>query len=188
MNRDQFIEELKAKLKRLPPEEIESAISYYEEYFDEAGFQNEAQAIASLGSPSLVASKIIGEYAISDAEKPKRGKINPLLITVLAVCASPIALPIILGVLIIVISIFIVFLALVIFGMVLAVAGVASVILSFWAFTAGVATGIFYLGSGIFMLALGLAMTLLIIKLFQLIFRGLQSWLGRILVKKGTVK
>jgi uncharacterized membrane protein len=63
------MEELRKRLKRLPPDEIESAINYYQEYFDDAGAQNESQTVATLGKPSVVASKIIGEYAINDAAK-----------------------------------------------------------------------------------------------------------------------
>jgi len=41
MNRNEFINELRIRLKRLPSAEIESAVSYYEEYFNDAGTQNE---------------------------------------------------------------------------------------------------------------------------------------------------
>ena len=41
MNRVEFIDELKKKLRKLPYDEIKEAIDYYEAYFDDAGPENE---------------------------------------------------------------------------------------------------------------------------------------------------
>lgn len=41
MNRREFIARLKEEISRLPQEEIEAAVEYYEEYFDEAGADKE---------------------------------------------------------------------------------------------------------------------------------------------------
>ena len=41
MTRKEFIEKLRSEISKLPQEEIDAAIEYYEEYFDEAGKENE---------------------------------------------------------------------------------------------------------------------------------------------------
>ncbi|MCI9346986.1 MAG: DUF1700 domain-containing protein [Lachnospiraceae bacterium] len=58
MNRAEFMSRLTALLQDVPPAEREEAITYYNEYFDDAGKGNEAGVIASLGSPEELARSI----------------------------------------------------------------------------------------------------------------------------------
>lgn len=46
MNRQEFMNQLAAELSRLPKEEIQAAMEYYSEYFDEAGPEREQETIA----------------------------------------------------------------------------------------------------------------------------------------------
>ena len=50
MNRVEFMTELASLLQDVPVEERREAMRYYNDYFDEAGKENEAQAISDLGS------------------------------------------------------------------------------------------------------------------------------------------
>ena len=59
MNKNEFMESLKAKLAGLNPEDREDAINYYWEYFEEAGFGEESDVTKSVGNPEDVAAKII---------------------------------------------------------------------------------------------------------------------------------
>lgn len=59
MNRQEFMKRLEELLCKIPACEREDALSYYNDYFDEAGIENEAQVIMELGSPELVAEKIL---------------------------------------------------------------------------------------------------------------------------------
>ncbi len=59
MDRKQFINELRSKLAVLSYEEREKAISYYEEYFDDAGTENEDNVIYELGDIERIAQEII---------------------------------------------------------------------------------------------------------------------------------
>ncbi len=54
MDRESYLKKLRGKLRRLPAHELNAALVYYEEYFDEAGVENEQQVIQQLGSPSVV--------------------------------------------------------------------------------------------------------------------------------------
>ena len=58
MNREEFMAKLKALLGDIPAEEREEALQYYEDYFDDAGADNEAEVIRELESPQRVAAMI----------------------------------------------------------------------------------------------------------------------------------
>ena len=57
MTRTAFLAALEQLLAPLPESERKDALSYYEDYLDAAGPENEARAIAELGSPEEVARK-----------------------------------------------------------------------------------------------------------------------------------
>ena len=63
MTRQQFMKELEYLLRNIPESEKADALAYYNDYFDEAGVENEAQVILELGSPRQVAEKILAEYS-----------------------------------------------------------------------------------------------------------------------------
>lgn len=79
MTRTAFLAALEQLLAPLPEAERKDALSYYEDYLDAAGPENEARAIAELGSPEEVARKILDEQApqgssaapASPARKPR---------------------------------------------------------------------------------------------------------------------
>lgn len=61
MNKYDFLAQLRNALSSVPLEEREAAMSYYEEFFSDAGEENEQAVIASLGSPQDLAQSIINE-------------------------------------------------------------------------------------------------------------------------------
>ena len=79
MTRTAFLSALEQLLAPLPESERKDALSYYEDYLDAAGPENEARAIAELGSPEEVAHKILDEQTpagnsaapASPARKPR---------------------------------------------------------------------------------------------------------------------
>ena len=58
MTRQEYMQQLAALLAAIPEAERRDALDYYEEYFDAAGPEKEAQTIQELGSPQNVAEKI----------------------------------------------------------------------------------------------------------------------------------
>ncbi|WP_138264476.1 DUF1700 domain-containing protein [[Clostridium] hylemonae] len=58
MNRIEFMTELAALLQNVPVEERREAMQYYNDYFDDAGEENEQRVIEELGSPAKVAGTI----------------------------------------------------------------------------------------------------------------------------------
>lgn len=64
MTRDEYLKELDSHLISLPKEERDLAVRFYEEYFDEAGPENEQAVIEDLGKPFSLARSIIGETSL----------------------------------------------------------------------------------------------------------------------------
>lgn len=58
MNRIEYMRRLAALLQDVPVEERVAAMQYYNDYFDDAGEENEAQVIEELGSPEKVAAEM----------------------------------------------------------------------------------------------------------------------------------
>lgn len=73
MNRREYMNRLEQLLLVLPKEEREEALQYYEDYFDDAGVENEADVIRELGTPEEVAAKIRVGYAGEYAEYSEQG-------------------------------------------------------------------------------------------------------------------
>lgn len=62
MNRIEFMKELEAMLQTIPVEDRSDALQFYNDYFEEAGPENEAATIAELGSPRKLADKIKADF------------------------------------------------------------------------------------------------------------------------------
>ena len=80
MNRAEYMKELAYLLQDVPDGEKEEALQYYEDYFDDAGTENEEQVIAELGRPERLAA-IIREgarngYESLEAEYTENGYRN----------------------------------------------------------------------------------------------------------------
>lgn len=58
MNRTDFMNQLESLLQNISPAEREEAIQYYNEYFNDAGVENEQSVIEALGNPAKVAENI----------------------------------------------------------------------------------------------------------------------------------
>ena len=98
MNKTEFIKQLEKRLKRLPKEDREDAIRYYEEYFEEMGADDSTDVTNTLGAPDEIAREIIATCTEKhmDAQKERGGiKNNTTVIwmIILGICASPVAVP-----------------------------------------------------------------------------------------------
>lgn len=161
MNRQAYMEELKGKLGRMSERERMDAISYYEEYFDEAGPENEQEVIKNLGTPTQVSRQILADYAMKESvakpASPKKG-LWAAIFVILAILASPIAFPLAL------VAIILVFVAVLLVGIFIftgvvvvasvGFAGVMAFIASFGVLATNPATGLFGIGVGILFVGL----------------------------------
>lgn len=69
MNREEFMKQLERLLWDIPENDRLDAIAYYNDYFDEAGIENEAQVIRELGSPEKVAATILANSNMAESEQ-----------------------------------------------------------------------------------------------------------------------
>ena len=85
MTKYEFLGDLSRLLSQLPQEERDEAIKFYEDYFNEAGKENEEKVIEELGTPQEVAKKILQEnekeeeIPVSEAKKEKGTEVEPYI-------------------------------------------------------------------------------------------------------------
>lgn len=195
MNRNEYMAALRRALSVLPEEERANALRYYEEYFDDAGPENEQQVISDLGAPEKVAEQILADYreltaiphqeAGGAAGKPRRRwrGVPPWLLIVLVLLAIPVGIPLlailvgavgtVFGILIAAAAVVFAFVVVVPLGLLLAGIILCGFSFALWGMPASAVTT---LGCGLALFALGVLVTLLMIKLCTLfvppLFRG----------------
>lgn len=69
MTKITFLRELEQYLQEISEEERKEAVLYYENYFEDAGIENEEAVLAELGSPKEVANSILEELKEAKTEK-----------------------------------------------------------------------------------------------------------------------
>lgn len=90
MNKYEFINEMIRQLEDLPAAEVEKAVEYYSEYFNEAMNHNQSEEaiIAKLGSPEAVALRIRAAYKPAGTRYRRRtGAIVACAVVLLVFCA-----------------------------------------------------------------------------------------------------
>lgn len=188
MDRKSYMAELKAGLKRLPKAEREEALLYYAEYFDDAGPEHEAEVIEELGPAKEAASQILKDMAVKRLEEPKTSAkkgLSTLWIVILALCAAPIGLPLLitlfavgLAALIVVITLFCVLLVV---GVSFLAAGVTGIFAGIYFLMSQTADGIVILGSSLALFGVGLLLLLAGTLCFKAAIGGLARKMKRIL-------
>ena len=135
MTKSEYMKELSYSLRRLPKEDFDQAIDYFEEYFAEAGAENEQHAIEDLGTPEDAAKELIMNLAEKNVEEPPKTvkhSFKAVWIGILGICAAPIALPLVLaliGVIVaVVLTILCVFIGLFLMAASLAAAAVVGIV------------------------------------------------------------
>ncbi|WP_368395524.1 DUF1700 domain-containing protein [Streptococcus gallolyticus] len=96
MTKVDYLAKLDKYLRKLPKEDYQEAMDYFSEYFEEAGPENEAQVIAELGTPKEAARDIISrllDEKIIDQEKRPKSRVSVVWLAILAILATPVALP-----------------------------------------------------------------------------------------------
>lgn len=71
MNRIEFMEELSGLLQDIPEEDRMDALNYYNDYFDDAGAENEKNVIDELESPEKWLQRSRQTERIRKMEKPE---------------------------------------------------------------------------------------------------------------------
>ena len=186
MTRDEYLAQLRALLTgRTPPDELERIVAYYTEYFDEAGPAGEARVVQELGTPAELVGRILGANRVREtpAERtpPPRGSGHSSLWKVLlAICAAPIAIPLIIAAVIVVLALAFVVVCVVAIGVGIVTAWSGFSVL----FSAGMATMMFFCGMGMLSSGVGLLMIAGSFALGGLCFRAMAGALNRWLMRR----
>ena len=196
MTRDEYLAQLRALLTgRTPPEELERILAYYTDYFNEAGPEGEARVIQELGTPAELVGRILGAGRAGDDSPPppqdfRQGSgLSALWKVLLAICAAPIAIPLILLAVLLILAVLLAAAGVVI-GFVLGGAGcIVGGVAAAWSgiavlFTHGMATTMFFCGVGMLCSGFGLLLIAGGFALGGLICGALAGALGRWLRRK----
>lgn len=167
MTKSEYLAKLDKYLKKLPKEDYLEAMGYFREYFDEAGPENEEEVIAELGAPKDAAhdiiSRLLDEKIVEDEKSPKNKAII-IWIAILAILASPVAIPLILALLMVIITILAIGIAIIAMVLALGVALLTSgvyMLVDSWSYFS-IAPSTTALGVGLGLLSLGLALLALL--------------------------
>lgn len=191
MNKTEYLESLKKELRRLPQEDLNKALEYFEEYFADAGEENEQKAMNDLGTPANAAEQIITNMAIANTKEPvkdiKKG-LHAVWVGILAVFATPIAVPLMLVlamvIILLLLSVFLLLLSGYLAGTVLVLNGPLCIIAAFTQLPEGIPYFLTCIGIGLMSCGLGLLLFRGMIILSRKFIVWLIRLFGRIASKK----
>lgn len=191
MTRTEYIAKLTKYLRKLPQKDYEEALEYFMEYFEEAGPENEAQVIAELGTPKEAAHEVISrllDEKIIEEKSSLRNKTTILWIAILAVLASPVALPILLFFLAMIMTLLMIIFAVIVTALALTfallISGIYTFFTSFSLLNVSLASTLFGGGLGLLMFGGALLLLLISFEICKLIVK-LITLLIKWLIKKG---
>ncbi|HFI0634816.1 TPA: DUF1700 domain-containing protein [Streptococcus suis] len=186
MNRKEYLQKLEKHLKHLPKEDFQDTLDYFNEFFDEK--ENDEEAIQELGSPKEAASEILATLYEKERTEDKPNTRNMVWLTILAILAAPIGIPlaITLVALFITLLLFILsaFLLLISLWIVLLSLAIAQLLLAFDLFTLSWASSLLFTGLALVCLALTLLGSKLTLDLGSKTFLLVLHWIQRT-IRKG---
>lgn len=168
MTRETYINELRIHLRGLQESDIEDAVAYCEEYFNEA--EDEEQAIKDLGSPVKFAAQIKTETAFKTTQNPNNYRkphsmMKSILMIIGGICALPIALPLLFTAVILIFVFGFVICIFVLAGIICTIALFYAAIATFiggFIFASGAGDVLFHIGASLIFLGLAILLVLLV--------------------------
>ena len=205
MNRAEFMKKLDALLSDISPEEREEALQYYNDYFDDAGPEQEARILAELGSPEQVAWKIKAGLSGDDSAprpsnlpsgKKERNLWKLLAIILLCILLAPFVIPVGVGVLAVLLSVVIAVIATVaailVSGIVIFIAGIFVIGVGLVQLFTVPALGIATAGAGCLLTALGILLSLALLwialKVVPVVVQGIVNLIRLPFRKAGVIQ
>ncbi len=180
MNKNAFLSELSRKLRRLPREDYDDAINYYNEYFLDAGIDDSEDVTPLVGTVDEVAKTILDDCTEKQFEKVKteggvKNSTKAVWLVILGIFAAPVALPLAIVavalIFTILVTIFAVVFSLVIASAAVAFAGLVAIPAIFWATTP--AQGMVIAGFSLMGIAIGILLCIAFYKLGEVIVKGI---------------
>ena len=191
MNRVEYMTRLASMLQDIPVEERQEAMKYYNDYFDEAGEENEEKVAAAIKA-EIYGRNNTGEtkapvYPAEKEEKDTNNWWKILLIIVGGLFVLSIAGPIVLGVALTVLAVvfsgFIALIAFVIAAGCLAIVGIALFIGGLTQIAVALPEAFTLIGSGMILFAVGMVGVVLLVQLCFVAFPKMFRWIVKICKK-----
>ena len=186
MNRKQYIDELRVRLQGLDAQEIEDAIAYCNEYFDDAGIENEASVIQELGSPFKFAAQMKADSAIQRQEKNEDVNHHPwksFLAIIMGILALPLAFPMLI-ILIVGLFVLVVVVGSILFGIVTVMVSLlfSAIPLFLYGITSFTTPAIAFIaiGGALIAFGIGILFVLLIMFMVEKLLPALTRWLTKV--------
>lgn len=199
MNRTEFLVELERLLGDISPSEREEALQYYRDFLDDAGSENDEEAIRSLGSPADIAATIKRDLPVQtpamvkdekqgENQKQNSNSNNNTLLIVLLIVLCPFWIPLAIGAAAVIFSVVVSFLAIV-FSLFISFAAI-TIALIFSAFVfigVGIAKmivaplgGICLIGAGFLCAGIGMLFLVLTIWMVGMLIPALFHGIGKL--------
>ena len=192
MNRDDYIEILRDRLKGLPENEIQEAVRFVEEYFEEAGEDNFHQAMDELGSPYRFANQIkadvVSKTDYSNTKHTEKSTYkenrNSLWIIIIGILSLPLSFPLVLTMIALIFAAFVTIFAFIIAGGSFLFAGVVTLIYGLTRFAIAPMLGFNVLAIAFIILGIGLMLLSFFIwaanRLLPAVVKGLSNLFQKI--------
>ena len=183
MTREEYMKQLEKYLRKLPAQDYEDAIDYFNEYFSETDAEGEQKLMEELGTPKKAAADLISNLLDKKIQEDTKIKKSPskstLKIALLAILAAPVAAPLLVAFLSVLLAaaicvlsaVFCVFL----FGFVVLIIGSKLLIRGIVAIPYSIPGGCMILGTGVF--GIGASILVCILGIY------LCKWIGLLFIK-----
>ena len=183
MTREEYMTQLKKHLRKLPSQDYEDAVEYFNEYFSETDAEGEQKLMTELGSPKKAAadliSNLLDKKVREESETKKTPSRSTLRIAVLALCAAPVAGPLLAALLAVLLAAAITVLSAIfcvfVFAFCVLVVGSKLLLRGIVAIPYSISGGCMILGTGIF--GIGAAILLCILGIY------LCKWIGLLFIR-----
>jgi len=195
MTKADYINQLNHKLRAMPDNERRDALEYYDGYLSDA--DDEAAAMAQLGSPGEVAANILVNHATkepTDGEAEQKANAKGIRIAwmvALAIFALPVGLPLVITLASIAFSLIISLLAIILAvgasGLAFLSVGVAGIVFFPMIVLQDAGTALLFLGGGLASLGLGILLvkfTAVLMKGFPMIARFVGRKIGNKIARR----
>lgn len=185
MTKEEFLAQLRHKLRTMPKEDIQDAVDYYDSYITDAE-TDEVNVIQHLGSPGEIAAQILADFAVSPPaghKTPPRG-LGIAWSIILAIFALPIGLPVALAIALTALALLVVLLsslfAFFVSAAALIASGVFCVLVLPLVLIKSIPLAVTVLGQGLF----GIGIGILLLKFSRWLFRGGSQFIARFVGKR----
>lgn len=102
MTREEYMTKLQKYLRKLPKQDYEDAIEYFNEYFSDTDEEGQQRLMEELGTPKEAAAELMGnllDRKLKEEGEEKKDKKGIAAITILAILSTPVTIPLLVAML-----------------------------------------------------------------------------------------